>query len=784
MVRAGLIIGEVIGLSAFAGGLTMLAVPALRKLAIPKFQETYLSDFLPFSHILEDQKTLVCRDDTFVRVIELKGAGIQTATEESQDFYVARKKSFFDSMAERGAFFRLITCREKIPTEDDDAYFENDFLQRIHDSWKDQFQQCFQVKNYLLIQSKKRSDLEDYTTLALDHLSAFKPAVLSNFEENDNKISPLLTFLGSLVNSEKPNIAPHVENISEAIAGPQVLFFSQEGFVEVRDQTSYFYKALSLRGWGENASEQVLTEILHLPFEFEITHHFKGFKKLEASTILRYRLRQENLLFQNLFKNEEFETALQNLEAGNNTLYEHQLTIFIKGETKEAAHANSEEVRKILLNYGIRPIVESDTIEWLWFSRLPTYDERTRPRTLLSNNLASFISFEDTPIGFLNCDWGKGPLRYFKTSNGNAYALQVHVSDRKEALAHSLTIAPSESGKTTLFQHLIGGALRHKDLRAYIFDRFNGTKIFNEATGGSYIDLSSKKLLLNPLQCTDTHENRAFLTQFLLRLGDCHDDASLQMAGRAVDLLFKTPIETRSLTSIYAYAFDTGSDLRKSLKKWVEGPYSKLLNGDKDSLDFSASRLMSFEMTELQRDPVVAAALTDYILHRIRSQVRQDAAPHMIFIDEAAPMLEDALFTSHVQVLLREHRKLRGSINICFQDAGSLFKSGIGESLLNQCQTVFLFQNVNAKQHDYAPFNLTPSEWAFVKGMSALSKHIGRGVLVKKGRESVILNVDMKGLGPLLNLYKSGSEPLKLMEEFKEKFQGGDQWVEHFIDSF
>ena len=395
------------------------------------------------------------------------------------------------------------------------------------------------------------------------------------------------------------------------------------------------------------------------------------------------------------------------------------------------------------------------------------------------------MSFDGNPSGFIESDWGRGPLRYFKTSSGNAYALQVHVSDRKEALAHSLTIAPSESGKTTLFQHLIGGALRHKDLRAYIFDRFNGTKIFTTAVGGSYIDLNSKNgLQLNPLQCTDTSENRSFLTQFLLRLSGCADDTSLEIAGRAVDLLFKTPLETRSLKSIYAYVFDTKSDLKLGLKKWVEGPYSKLLNGEIDSLDFTASRLMSFEMTDIGQDPVVAAALTEYFLHRIRSQVRFDASPHMIMIDEATPLLEDPQFVRQTQVLFREHRKLRGSINICFQDASSLFKTGIGESILNQCQTIFLFQNLNAKHEDYAPLNLTSSEWAFVKGESALSKHIRRGVLVKKGRESVILNVDMKGLGSLLNIYKSGTEPLKLMRELQAKFKGGEEWINHYLDAF
>ena len=786
MVSLSLIVGEVLGFSAFAGALGALLVPSLRKFTLPKFQETYLSDFLPFSHMLEDNKTLVCKDGTLVRIIELKGVCSQTSTPEEREFQTSRKKAWFDAMAERGAAFRLITRRVQIQTHDE-ATFENPCLQRIHDAWQDQFEACWELKNYLILHSKKRSDLEEKSMITLDHLSEFKPSVLINEEpaEGGRITSPLLTFLGSLINPSSPNIFPALSSLSESLAFPQVLFLTQEGLIEIRDGTqASFYTVLSLRDWGESASEQILMELFHQPFEFEILHQFKGFKKLEASTILRYRLRQENLLFQNVFKNEEFDTALENLEAGNTTLYEHQLTLFIKGSTKEQAQANLGEARKILLNYGLRPVQEFDTIEWLWFSRFPTFDEKTRPRTLFSNNLAVFMMFENTPLGGLTCDWGRGPLRYFKTSSGNGYALQVHVSARKEALAHSLTIAPSESGKTTLFQHLVGGALRHKDLRAYIFDRFQGTRIFTEAAGGSYIDLSSKSLFLNPLQCEDTEENRAFLTQFLLRLGNCGDDASLQMAGRAVEMLFKTPFDARRLESIYAAAFDTNSDLRRGLKKWVERPLSHILNGPKDSLDFSASRLMTFEMTELQRNPLVAASLTEYILHRIRSQVRLEAAPHMIFIDEAAPMLEDPLFRSHVQILLREHRKLRGSINLCFQDAGALFKSGIGETLLNQCQTVFLFQNVNAKQQDYAPLNLTPSEWAFIKGVSQLSKHIKRGVLVKKGRESVILNVDMTGLGNLLNLYKSGSEPLKLMLELKEKFQGGGQWVEHFIDSF
>jgi type IV secretory pathway VirB4 component len=118
-------------------------------------------------------------------------------------------------------------------------------------------------------------------------------------------------------------------------------------------------------------------------------------------------------------------------------------------------------------------------------------------------------------------------------------------------------------------------------------------------------------------------------------------------------------------------------------------------------------------MTQVQKEPVLAAAMVTYIMHRIRQVVRNQALPHLIFIDGTAPMLEDAVFRGYVEQLFREHRKLRGSINVCFQDAGALLKSPIAETVLNNCPTLFLFPNPNARQDAYAALNLTHEQWAF-----------------------------------------------------------------------
>src|SRR3546814_14735322 len=96
---------------------------------------------------------------------------------------------------------------------------------------------------------------------------------------------------------------------------------------------------------------------------------------------------------------------------------------------------------------------------------------------------------------------------------------------------------------------------------------------------------------------------------------------------------------------------------------------------------------------------------------RIRSLVREHASPHFLFIDETAPMLEDPIFCTSVKTLLREHRKLRGSVNLCFQDASAIESSGIAEVILNQCPTVFLFPNASAKRAAYQMFDLTEAPW-------------------------------------------------------------------------
>jgi type IV secretion system protein VirB4 len=147
----------------------------------------------------------------------------------------------------------------------------------------------------------------------------------------------------------------------------------------------------------------------------------------------------------------------------------------------------------------------------------------------------------------------------------------------------------------------------------------------------------------------------------------------------------------------------------------------------------------------------------------------------MIFIDETQPMMEDPVFSKQVGILLKEHRKLRGSVSLCFQDVNA-----VNSVILEQCQTRFLFPNASASKEAYAKFELTDFEWDYIKGFSRISRELKRSVLVKKPGESVILNIDMSPLGNLLQLYRSGSEPVKIVKELQQQW-GMKEWVSHYL---
>jgi len=799
--------------AAMGAGISAACVPALKKRLLPLPKESFLSDLLPFSYLEEDGQTLVCKDGTKAWVIQLQGLDYGAKTHDEKIALLNNRHAFLDAMAREDLDFTVITQRLLLPLDESSSTdkFQNEILQEIHNRWNNNFEKVYRNQHFLILTQKplkKRwwhksqsstpiKQGQDVIEIVLDYLSPYNPKVLKEArtgesETGEREEGSLLPFWSRLINGFEHPIAANTEGVthhlSEKMTSSTVHFHPSTGLIEHSDGDKKLYsKVISIKQWSDSLKDDLFRELFSLPCEFRLVHWIKGKNKVYSSKNLRYAQAQTKIMLFSQHVKEQYEQAIEWVDSGQSSLFDVQISLILTCETQDQLEARVQDVRRIFRGQNLKPALETYATEWLWLSQFPTFTHRVRVNHLFSQNVANLLSFPKDQYGLDSCDWGKGPLRHFKTASGSAYSLQLHVSERSEELAHSLIVAPSGSGKTTFFQHLIGGALRHKELKAYIFDRLRGTKVFTESVGGKFIDLCEKEgLSLNPLHCEDNPTNRAFLSRFLLQLAGTEDNDSVLAVNRTVQTIFELPKEARILSAIYDAAIDVGSPLKDRLRQWIGSTTNaRWFNGKIDSLDISQNSLVSFEMASLQQDATAYAAMVTYVMHRIREQMQGKALPHLIFIDETAPMLENELFRSYVQELFREHRKLRGSINVCFQDASAIINSGIKETILNQCQTVFLFPNPNADKESYCKlFNLTDDQWAFIKGTSKNAPK--RSVLVKRiapdNNEAVILDIDLSCLGSHLKFYRSGSESVQLVNQLQKQF-GREGWRQSYLEA-
>lgn len=794
-----------LGVSAIAlsAGGAYFALDRLRKYLNPDIKQTFLSDTLDFHSVHEDGITLVGREGSLTRTFMVEGMDYGLCKEETIATLLKRRGLFLDSVISKEcAFLRVITRRVSLEVNCEGPY-DNTYLQQIHDCWQSQFKKTYRYIHYLivtkhpaqsdksLIEVGKKVPVEKgkFDEFCQRVKNALEPFNVKTLGCNTGKHSDLLSFWSSLINGQETTIKPSSRDLAERMTSSSIEFDWREGRIHFYDGISRRVGViLSTQDWGEETTSNLFRDLLRIEGEITFLHLIQGVPKQKALQTIRDREREGSGIFSPLTDNgaNEIETARQVIQDGLGSMHYYQFSMIVIADSEEELIPLIQETKQTFLSYGSQCVVETQAIEQIWRNQFPNHETFVRKSTLFSHNLSHVLTFDKEPQGTLNSDWGEGPLRNFKTINGGSFPLNLHISDKDEACGHTLIIAPIGSGKTMLAQHLIAGAMRHPKLRAYIFDRYNGTRIFTESCGGEYIDISKENgIKLNPFLGANTVENQSHI-RTLLQLMARVEDVPATEINTIVDMLLNLDPDKRILKNISSSLFKTGGVLTKPLENWANGAHSHFFNGEQngkayDSLDLESKRLIGFEMTDLLKQEDIVAPIVFDIIERIISIMRSDTCPSWIFIDEASAMLSVPYFRKYVEMLLLELRKLRGVVALCFQDASSLQKTGIAPIILGQCQTKLIFPNPAAKEEDYEGFNLTQSEWNYIKGNNRAANGFEHTVLLKKPNESAVLDINLSRLGPLMNLYLSGKDRVNTMKNIQKT--GGDQWVDTYLEA-
>ncbi len=772
-------------------------VTKLGDIILPKPRETRVSDFLPFSRLDEDGATIHLRNNSLARVFEVKGADTTLLLPEERAALADARKQWIDSMAELEIVSRVITIREKVPLHEEKLYKDSKLLQAISTRWIESLHRIFRNKHYIILSVNDRKtamkDLQQASNALTSILDMYEPVLISEktpYKHQDK--SPFWVFaqLVSPLSNPKPLInGEQGDYLNALLTGDYIHFTKDEGIIKFfsgdREKLAI---CIGIRKPGDFMDEQMVADIISIDCELNVIHNIKSIPHVKANFLLIQQRRMAYLTTFSQNVQAQYNTALEWMDqsdADGQTLNEYAMSVFIFGDSKEELQFGQEEVEKICRLHNVTPVRDGWAAQAVFFSQFPTYEVYPRTFMYLSRVVACGICIDKTAEGRQKSDWGNVPLSYFRTITGTAYAFQFHVSEEPYAVAHTALIGPTGQGKTTFFSFMAGQSMRIPDLHTYFFDRNNGAKVFALMQNAPYVrfDGGAESVSLNPFAVPDTSDNRAFLRTWVRDITGGTDAVSEQEIARAVTTAFEylDPSE-RLLKNLYKSCFAPNGFMRRELFRWVnDDQYGRIFNSVTDNLDLS-SRYMAFDFTTIFQDSVLAPAVISYVMHRIHTLATAMGTPSLIMIDETAPMLEHPMFKESFIVGLREGRKKRQAFLCAFQQPRFLDDNGLGDVIRGQCQTVIFFRNPQANPSDYATWNLTPREMNFIMGKEFADRKYAILVSRPAIHESVILDVDLSGLGPYLKVYSSGNKNVLLAEQLSKQLNDTDALVQAYLE--
>ena len=718
-----------ISAAAFAG----LWATKLGRSILPQPYESRVADFLPFNKLMSDGITIRCYNGSFARVFRVEGADLSFVTDEKNLSMLEARKTWIDGMSDLQVVCRVITLRDKIPLEEDKGDFNNQLLEQISATWKNNLDRVYSNEHYIILSVPDRQDaLKDLNYASqslLATLNEYGVKPMYETEDSPAKESPFSVFTRICSPISKP--IPKVRGaegyqLNELLTSDYIHFTGEKGVIRFFSGDREMYAiTMGIRTSGDYMDESMIATLLSIDCELTLLHNIKPIFKPHARALLMQQQRMAQITSFSPDVINQYGEALSAIEESDTdyqALTEYAMTIIIKGESMEEIDFGESEVQRICRLFSVTPVREGWVTQATFFNQFPTYETYPRTYRYLSRVVATAVSFDKPSEGFNKSDWGPGAISIFRTTSGSAYRFQFHVSDEDSAVAHCCIIGPTGQGKTTLLTFLAGQAMRHGDLRVFFFDRHRGAEIFTRSIGGAYIgfDGDEKNVSMNPFDCNDTPINRAFLRRWMKAITLVDDALSEKEISRAVTTAFEyLRPEERIMKNLYKSCFSPTGNMRRELYRWVNPEqYGNIFNANEDSLDLKQKRFMAFDFTHIFEDETLAPAVISYIMHRIQSETGETGVPSLIMIDETAPMLKHPMFRDYFMIGLQEGRKKRQAYLCAFQQPNIIDTLGVGEVIRGQCQTVIFFRNPQATPDDYANWNLTDREIDFIFGKS------------------------------------------------------------------
>ncbi|MBU2645523.1 hypothetical protein KKI24_12520 [bacterium] len=739
--------------------------------------KTYSYERLPILCPL-DESTILNRDGTFTKVIQVTGIDYNGRSAEALEKFATIRASLF--MRSTGLLISYYVLRFKQAATLDSAEFDNAVTQSIFDSWSASFDNVFLTRHFLAISTKgnilgalskiktkaqkkpknsgngSEREAEQASLTRLNEFTDFIATTLSDYQAKILKGDELNAFFASLVNcTPYHSVSSVTDTYNHWIVSNPVRFTEFKRTFEYIS-SGKLSSFLTVKNFPEFAVQQFFDAIIQQNIEMIITHHCDLLDQDASIGQTQDKLR----VFENFGKFNQLlirptVELLNRLQANDVRLAQHTLSIQIVSDDTKSHKQNLNQISKLLTQNGYLTSTEILNNEPLYFSQFPsTRSSNVRKKRLTTDNLVDFISFSTSGTGNQRCSFGPSPTAQFASVDGNIFNFVFHISEATNALGHTLIIGDTGSGKTTLISFLLTCARRHKGMKIVAFDQLRGQEIATRMQYGNYINFSDSSFAINPLLLPPTTQSKTFIVDFLSNMIDATEDEKIRIE-KNIDTIFGWDLKTRNLDEITYLLTQKGEKLYDKLSMWqTGGVYEGYFNGKSNSVSFE-NLLTTFDFTHIISEPKILGLMTSYLSHVFFSE--SDGSPRIIFIDELRRYLESDIFSQIIQRFLQEFRKLNGVFVGAVQNIDQLWDSKVGKREVGNFGKFIIFPisgNIN-KEAYMEGVGLNERELDWLKNADVHD----RQVLIKtKGGASTIVNVNLKFLGKYIKVFDSSSQ--------------------------
>ncbi|MDP3749295.1 MAG: VirB4 family type IV secretion/conjugal transfer ATPase [Phenylobacterium sp.] len=593
------------------------------------------------------------------------------------------------------------------------------------------------------------------------HLGRYAPRALGLVERNGLWFSEPLELLRQILTGRREAVPLVRGHLGEAVYAARVIFGREA--LEIRDVGETRYAAmLGVKEYPAVTRPGLWDGLLTCRFPLVASQSFAFLSKSAARGVLE---RKQNQMVsardRAASQIEGLGEALDDLTSNRFVMGDHQASVLVHAATPGELGDRLSRARSVLADSGLVAAREDLGLEGAFWAQFPgNFAKRVRPAAITSRNFAGLAPFHTYPAGRPEGNhWGPA-VALLRTTAGSPFFFNFHVGD----LGHTFICGPSGSGKTVI-QNFLLAQLEKLGAQQVFVDKDRGAEIFVRACGGTYLTLrNGQPTGFAPLKALEyTPANQAFLGQLIRKLVTGDGERLPASAERAIDeaiaALAPIPAAARSLAALRALLGQHDADgIGARLERWTRGgALGWVLDNEVDSLAFDA-RFLGFDMTDLLDNAQVRTPAMMYLFHRLQGLV--DGRRLVIDIDEFWKALGDEAFRGLAQDGLKTFRKQNAFMVFGTQSPADVLRSPIAHTILEQCATKVFLPNPQAAARDYVEgFGLTGEELRLVREELAPEQ---RRFLVKQGHDSVVVELDLSGLGDHLAVLSGRTDTVEL----------------------